>query len=84
MEAFIFAVVFAVGFMLGAEHDSADSQADRVVESADHASLRHPASKKEPKVGREFVVPVCDPTRTSISQRDLSEAIEQEVSPDDR
>ena len=37
MEAFIFAVVFAVGFMLGAEHDSADSQADHAVESVDHA-----------------------------------------------
>ena len=84
MEAFIFAVVFAVGFMLGTEHDSADSQADHAVEFADNTSLRHPASKKEPTVGREFVVPVCDPTRTSISQRDLSEAIEQEVNPDDR
>ncbi len=84
MEAFIFAVVFAVGFMLGAEHDSADSQADHAVEFADHTSLRHPALKKEPTVGREFVAPVCDPTRTSIRQRDLSEAIEQEVNPDDR
>ena len=84
MEAIIFTVVFAVGFMLGAEHDSADSQADHAVESVDHASLRYPAPKKELTVGREFVVPVCDPTRTSISQRDLSEAIEQEVNPDDR
>ncbi len=85
MEAIIFTVVvFAVGYMLGAEHNSADSQADHVVEFADHTSLRHPASKKEPTVGWEFVVPVCDPKRTSISQRDLSEAIEQEVDPDDR
>ncbi len=79
MDVFIFAVVLVAALVAGAGDKPAEHQADIAAQSAGP-----PSPEYAPAPGRGFAVPVCDPTRARISQRDLSGTVKQEVNRNDR
>ncbi len=79
MDVFLFAVVLVAALVAGVGDKPAEHQADTAVQTA-----VPPSPGSAPAVGRDIAVPVCDPTRARIHQRDLSGAVEQEIKTNDR
>lgn len=77
MDVFLFAVVLVAALVAGDK--PAEHPADTAAQTAGP-----PSPEYAPAVGRGLAVPVCDPTRARIRQRDLSETVKQEVNRNDR
>lgn len=74
MDVFIFAVVLIAALVAGVGDKPAEDPADNPVQTDGP-----PSPEYAPAVGRGLAVPVCDPTRARIRQRDLSGTVKQEV-----